>query len=184
MPTPTAHRAARHQRREPDRRHLPHLRRPLDQPHACCSRAATSPTSAGTSASSTCIDDERFDTAEKLMANAAEAGEYVAEAFAQKPLRRLGRAPRRRWRASGRRLQTPLEVGDDPQLRANGYIAPGHRRRRQGARARRQPGAVRRDAADDHARAAVRRAHRRDPARARPATTDEIIQLKIDGAVT
>lgn len=67
------------------------------------------------------IDDERFDTAEKLMANASPAGAIVAEAIASHTYEH--------WRDKFETLegqwapvQNPLEVAADPQVRANGYI--------------------------------------------------------------
>lgn len=67
------------------------------------------------------IEDERFDTAEKLIENALEAGDYVAEAIASKPYSH--------WveqfatlEGQWAKVQSPLEVAADPQVRANGYI--------------------------------------------------------------
>ena len=67
------------------------------------------------------IDDERFDSAEKLFANAAEAGKYVAEAMAKNTYAYWSehlKTLEGQWA----RVQTPLEVAADPQVRANGYI--------------------------------------------------------------
>lgn len=67
------------------------------------------------------IDDERFDSAEKLMANAADAGKYVAEVIASQPyahwVERF-RTLEGQWAP----VQSPLEVASDPQIIANGYI--------------------------------------------------------------
>lgn len=67
------------------------------------------------------IDDERFDSADKLFANAAEAGKYVAEAISSQTYQywteRL-RTMEGQWA----RVQSPLEVAADAQVRANGYI--------------------------------------------------------------
>jgi crotonobetainyl-CoA:carnitine CoA-transferase CaiB-like acyl-CoA transferase len=67
------------------------------------------------------IDDPRFDSAEQLMMNAVEAGRYVAEAIATQPYAH--------WRERFATLegqwapvQSPLEVASDPQIVANGYI--------------------------------------------------------------
>ncbi|MDP3892321.1 CaiB/BaiF CoA-transferase family protein [Nocardioides sp.] len=67
------------------------------------------------------IDDERFDSAEKLMQNAGEAAALVAEIFATKDfdtwvklLDGVGQ-----WAA----VQNAWEVGNDPGLRTNGYVA-------------------------------------------------------------
>jgi crotonobetainyl-CoA:carnitine CoA-transferase CaiB-like acyl-CoA transferase len=69
------------------------------------------------------IDDERFNTAEKLMANALEAGQYVADAIAARPfsywLEHL-RTMEGQWAA----VQGPLDIISDPQMEANGYILP------------------------------------------------------------
>jgi crotonobetainyl-CoA:carnitine CoA-transferase CaiB-like acyl-CoA transferase len=67
------------------------------------------------------IDDPRFATAELLMENAAAAAELVRRAIAAKPLTH--------WLECFEDLEGPwaphqnsLEVGNDRQLRANGYI--------------------------------------------------------------
>jgi crotonobetainyl-CoA:carnitine CoA-transferase CaiB-like acyl-CoA transferase len=69
------------------------------------------------------IEDERFNTAEKLMANALEAGQYVADAIAARPfsywLEHL-RTMEGQWAA----VQGPLDIISDPQMEANGYILP------------------------------------------------------------
>jgi crotonobetainyl-CoA:carnitine CoA-transferase CaiB-like acyl-CoA transferase len=69
------------------------------------------------------INDERFNTAEKLMANALEAGQYVADAIAARPfsywLEHL-RTMEGQWAA----VQGPLDIISDPQMEANGYILP------------------------------------------------------------
>jgi crotonobetainyl-CoA:carnitine CoA-transferase CaiB-like acyl-CoA transferase len=67
------------------------------------------------------IDDDRFDSAEKLMANAGEAGRYVADAIVAKPyaywLERFATLEGQ-WAP----VQSPLEVAADPQIVANGYV--------------------------------------------------------------
>ncbi|MFC4499421.1 MULTISPECIES: CaiB/BaiF CoA transferase family protein [Streptomyces] len=68
-------------------------------------------------------DDERFDSTEKLMANAAEAAGIVAGLIASRPytewveILSRGEGP---WAS----VQNAWEVGQDPALRANGLIAP------------------------------------------------------------
>ncbi len=67
------------------------------------------------------IDDERFDTAEKLMANASEAGALIADAIAARPFDHWAEQLRTldgQWA----KVQSPLELAADPQVRANGYI--------------------------------------------------------------
>ncbi len=67
------------------------------------------------------VSDERFDSGEKLITNALEAGEYVADAIASKPydfwMERF-KTLEGQWAPN----QTALELGNDPQVRANGYI--------------------------------------------------------------
>lgn len=65
--------------------------------------------------------DERFDSAEKLMANADSAGAIVADAIAAKPFAHwmeTFRTLKGQWAP----VQSPLEVAADPQVRANAYI--------------------------------------------------------------
>jgi crotonobetainyl-CoA:carnitine CoA-transferase CaiB-like acyl-CoA transferase len=67
------------------------------------------------------ISDERFDSAEKLMANAPAAGECVAEmmsALTLEEFRDRMRGARGQWAL----VQNFFEAGHDPQARANGYI--------------------------------------------------------------
>ena len=113
------------------------------------------------------LEDERFSTAEALMANADEAGEAVADAFAQKPysywIEHL-KTMEGQWAP----VQNPLELADDPQMEPNGYLLPvtdveGNERKLVAS-----PVQFDETPPDHHAGAAVRRAHRRDPARARP----------------
>lgn len=69
------------------------------------------------------IDDERFDTAEKLIANAAEAGQYVADAIAGQPfaywLKQL-QTLEGQWSP----VQGPKDIIEDEQLLANGGVLP------------------------------------------------------------
>ncbi|MCH2171902.1 CoA transferase [Myxococcota bacterium] len=68
------------------------------------------------------IDDERFNTAEKLMSNAQEGAAIVSEEFRKRPysewMQRL-QTLEGQWAP----VQTITEVANDPQLRANGFIA-------------------------------------------------------------
>jgi crotonobetainyl-CoA:carnitine CoA-transferase CaiB-like acyl-CoA transferase len=69
------------------------------------------------------VDDERFDTAEKIMQNAEEAGRYIKEAFAKKPYAEwltILETMEGQWA----RTNNAFELADDPQMRANGYILP------------------------------------------------------------
>jgi crotonobetainyl-CoA:carnitine CoA-transferase CaiB-like acyl-CoA transferase len=80
------------------------------------------------------IDDDRFATPEALMRpeNTAAAAGIVADVIASRPLAEWIEAfdgMEGQWAPA----QTPLEVANDPQLRANGYIRPivdaeGHER--------------------------------------------------------
>lgn len=67
------------------------------------------------------IADARFDTAEHLMEHATEAGDLVADAIASRPYRHWierFRTLEGQWAP----VQSPLEVAADPQVRANGYV--------------------------------------------------------------
>ena len=128
------------------------------------------------------IDDPRFDSGEKLIANAGEAGEAVAAAFAARP-----------YAYWTERLQTlegqwapnsdAFELGHDPQARANGYVLPvtdadGHGRE-----------LVANPVQFDEAPPVISRAplfaeHTDDILRELGRTDDEIIELKVAGAVT
>jgi crotonobetainyl-CoA:carnitine CoA-transferase CaiB-like acyl-CoA transferase len=128
------------------------------------------------------IDDERFDSAEKLMARAPEAGQLVADAIASKPyafwLERL-QTMEGQWAPNN----NALEVGWDPQVRANGYVVPvldadGHERE-----------LVANPVQFNTESPAISRApqfaeHTDDLLRELGRSKDEIIGLKIEGAVT
>jgi crotonobetainyl-CoA:carnitine CoA-transferase CaiB-like acyl-CoA transferase len=128
------------------------------------------------------IDDERFNTAEKLMANAAEAAPIIEEAMATRPYAE--------WVERFQTLegqwaphQNSLEVGNDPQLRANGIIAQvtdmeGNQRE-----------LVTNPVQFDETPASLTRApqfaeHTDDILAEIGLTWDEIVQLKVDSAVT
>jgi crotonobetainyl-CoA:carnitine CoA-transferase CaiB-like acyl-CoA transferase len=128
------------------------------------------------------LHDERFDTAEKLMANATEAGKYVADAIASKPysywIEHL-KTMEGQWAP----IQSPLEIMADPQMEANGYILPvadaeGNERRLVASPVQfdEQPPAI--------TRAPLFAEDTDDILRELGKTEDEIIQLKIDGACT
>jgi crotonobetainyl-CoA:carnitine CoA-transferase CaiB-like acyl-CoA transferase len=128
------------------------------------------------------IDDERFDTAEKLMANAMEAGKYVADAIAGKPfaywVKHL-QTMEGQWAP----VQSPLEIMADPQMDANGYVVPvtdveGNPRK-----------LIANPVQFDEKPPVLTRAPQfaeqtDDILRELGRSQDEIIQLKIDGAVT
>jgi crotonobetainyl-CoA:carnitine CoA-transferase CaiB-like acyl-CoA transferase len=128
------------------------------------------------------IDDERFDSGEKLMARAAEAGQLVAEAFALKPysywLSKL-QTLEGQWAPNN----NALEVGQDSQVRANQYIVPvvdaeGNERELVASPVQfdeRPPSVTRAPQFAEHTDDLLRELGR---------TEEEIIKLKIDGAVT
>jgi len=126
--------------------------------------------------------DERFDSTEKLMANAAPAADLVAELIASRPFAEWVEILSRgegQWSA----VQNAWEVGQDPSLRANGLIAP----------------VVDADGVDrelvanpvqfDEAPADITRApqfaeHTDEVLRSLGLSDEELIALKIDGAAT
>jgi crotonobetainyl-CoA:carnitine CoA-transferase CaiB-like acyl-CoA transferase len=128
------------------------------------------------------IDDPRFDSAEALMANAAEAGRYVAAAIAAEPyahwLERF-RTLEGQWAP----VQSPLEVASDPQIVANGYVvevvdAEGSTRRLVSSPVQFDESPftlTRAPQFAEHTDEIVRQLGRSD---------DELLQLKIDGAIT
>jgi crotonobetainyl-CoA:carnitine CoA-transferase CaiB-like acyl-CoA transferase len=127
-------------------------------------------------------DDERFNTAEKLMANALEAGKYVQEAIESKPfaywIEQL-QTMEGQWAP----VQSPLEILADSQMEANGYLLPvndleGNERR-----------LIANPVQFDERPPVLTRApqfaeHTDDILRELGKSEDEIIQLKIHGAVT
>jgi crotonobetainyl-CoA:carnitine CoA-transferase CaiB-like acyl-CoA transferase len=128
------------------------------------------------------IDDERFDSAEKLMARAPEAGQLVADAIASKPyafwLERL-QTLEGQWAPNN----NALEVGQDPQVRANGYIVPVQDADGQERELVASP--VQFDAESPVIRRAPQFAeHTDDLLRELGRSDAEIIELKIEGAVT
>jgi crotonobetainyl-CoA:carnitine CoA-transferase CaiB-like acyl-CoA transferase len=67
------------------------------------------------------IGDERFGTAAGLMANAPAAGEYIAGAIAKQPLA-YWISHLATMEGPWAPVQGPLEILDDPQMEANGYL--------------------------------------------------------------
>ena len=129
------------------------------------------------------IDDERFNTAEKLMANAARGREVRRRCHRQPAVLVLDRASQDHGGAVG----ADPEPARDPRRSPDGgqwLHRAGHRPGGQPAHADRQPGAVRRDARRPSTRAPQFAEHTDDILRELGRSEDEIIQLKIDGAVT
>jgi len=128
------------------------------------------------------IDDPRFANVESLMHNAADAGQIVADAIASQPFAYWAerfRTLQGQWAL----VQTPLEVAADPQVRANNYILSvldGNGKERQLASSPvqfdEQPFAI--------SRAPQFAEHTDEIIRSLGRTDDELIQLKIDGAIT
>ncbi|TVT26120.1 CoA transferase [Amycolatopsis acidiphila] len=128
------------------------------------------------------VADERFDSTEKLMANAAEAAELVAGIIAGRPfeewLELLGSGAGQ-WAA----VQNAWEVGQDPALRATGMIASvvdaeGKDRELVANPVQFDETPVRLTRAPQFAE------HTDDILRELGLSDDELIQLKIEGAVT
>ena len=128
------------------------------------------------------ISDERFATAEALMGNAAAAAEIVQEVLAARPLaewvtRFAGMEGQ--WAIA----QDPWEVGQDPALRANGLIAEvldceGNPRELVANPVQFDEKPVQLTRAPQFAE------HTDDILRALGKSDDELIDLKISGAVT
>ncbi|MET0909571.1 MAG: CoA transferase [Ilumatobacteraceae bacterium] len=126
--------------------------------------------------------DTRFDTADKIMANAAEAGEIVAEIIASRTYAQWVQAfegMEGQWAA----VQNGWDIGNDPQLEANGFIASvtdaeGVQRR-----------LITNPVQFDETPAQLKRAplfaeHTDDLLRELGYDDDQLIELKIAGAVT
>ncbi|MCY3861934.1 MAG: CoA transferase [bacterium] len=128
------------------------------------------------------IDDPRFGTAEGLMQNAAEAGQIVADAIATQPYSYWAErflTLEGQWAL----VQTPLEVAADPQVQANNYILSvldenGKPQQLVSSPVQfdEQPFAI--------SRAPQFAEHTDEIIRGLGRTDDELIQLKIDGAIT
>ena len=128
------------------------------------------------------IDDERFDDGHKLIVNAAEAGEVIAEAIASHTYADLLERFKNlegQWAPNN----DSLELAADPQVRANGYIttvvdSEGNERElvTNPVQFEETPPVL--------VRAPQFAEHTDDILRELGKTDDELIQLKIDGAVT
>jgi len=128
------------------------------------------------------IDDDRFNTAEKLMANSQEAGKFVADAIAAKPFS-YWIVHLKTMEGQWAPVQSPIEIAADPQMDANGYILPvtdleGNQRRLVASPVQfdEQPPTI--------SRAPQFAEHTDDILREMGRSEDEIIELKIAGAVT
>ena len=128
------------------------------------------------------IDDDRFTTAEKLMANGEAAGQYIADAIAQKPyaywMEHLVtmEGP---WAP----VQGPIEILADPQVEANGYIVSLEDS--EGNERRMATNPVQFDERPPETkRAPLFAEHTDDVLLELGHTMDDILKLKIEGAVT
>jgi crotonobetainyl-CoA:carnitine CoA-transferase CaiB-like acyl-CoA transferase len=126
--------------------------------------------------------DERFDTTEKLMANASQAAELVADIVGSRTLKEMTDVLERgegQWSI----VQNAWELGNDPALREVGMIA-------QVVDAEGVPRElVANPVQFDETPVSITRApqfaeHTDDVLSELGLTEDELIQLKIDGAVT
>jgi crotonobetainyl-CoA:carnitine CoA-transferase CaiB-like acyl-CoA transferase len=128
------------------------------------------------------LDDERFSTAEGIMANTVEIGEHIAAA--------IGAEPIGYWREQLQTLegpwspaQNPREIIEDPQLAANGCLVPIVDA--DGVERRLVANPVQFDETPPTLiRAPTFAEHTDEILRELGKTDDEIIQLKIDGACT
>ncbi|MEB3070697.1 CaiB/BaiF CoA transferase family protein [[Mycobacterium] vasticus] len=128
------------------------------------------------------VSDERFNSVEKIMANAAEAAEIVAQIIEARPLDEWVQILSRgegQWSV----VQDAWEVGQDPALRANGMISEvidtdGIRREIVSSPVQFNETAISITRAPGFAE------HTDEVLRETGFSDDELIQLKIDGAVT
>jgi crotonobetainyl-CoA:carnitine CoA-transferase CaiB-like acyl-CoA transferase len=128
------------------------------------------------------LEDERYATAEGIMANAEEAGQAVAAAIAAKPfaywLQHL-QTLEGQWAP----VQNLLELTEDPQVQANGYLATVTDA--DGKQRRLVTNPVQFDEMPPPTRRAPQFAEHTDEIlRELGRTEEEILQLKIDGACT
>jgi crotonobetainyl-CoA:carnitine CoA-transferase CaiB-like acyl-CoA transferase len=128
------------------------------------------------------LADERFATAEGLMANAPEVGEHIAAAIAAQPfaywLEHL-QTLEGPWAPA----QNPMEIVADPQMAANGYLRPVTDADGNPQHLVANP--VQFDETPpDLTRGPLFAEHTDEILRELGKTDDEIIQLKLDGACT
>ncbi|TDC72089.1 CoA transferase [Actinomadura sp. GC306] len=128
------------------------------------------------------ISDERFDGVENIMRNAAEASEIVAELIAARDYAEwveLLKGTSGQWAL----VQEPWDVAQDPSLRANGLIAPLEDA--DGVQRELVASPVQFDETPVEIRRAPQFAEHTDEVlRELGWSEEELIQLKIDGAVT
>jgi crotonobetainyl-CoA:carnitine CoA-transferase CaiB-like acyl-CoA transferase len=128
------------------------------------------------------LDDDRFDSTEKLVANAVQASEIIASEIGSRPLSAwLERF--RTMEGPWEPVQNSREVGEDDQLRANGLIGDvvdvdGNKRQLVAAPVQFD------EVPSQFGRAPQFAEHTDEILREIGRTEDEIIQLKLDGAVT
>ena len=128
------------------------------------------------------LDDERFQSAEGLIANADEVGRHIADAIRQQPYA-YWREHLQTMEGPWAPAQNPVEIAADPQMEANGYLVPvvdaeGNERR-----------LVANPVQFDENPPELTRGpqfaeHTDDILRALGKSDDEIMQLKIEGACT
>jgi crotonobetainyl-CoA:carnitine CoA-transferase CaiB-like acyl-CoA transferase len=128
------------------------------------------------------LEDERFQNAEGLIANADEVGKHIADAIRQQPYA-YWCAHLQTMEGPWAPQQNPHEIVADPQMEANGYLVPvvdaeGNERR-----------LVANPVQFDETPPEITRGpqfaeHTDDILRELGKSEDEIIQLKIEGACT
>jgi crotonobetainyl-CoA:carnitine CoA-transferase CaiB-like acyl-CoA transferase len=128
------------------------------------------------------LDDDRFKTAESLMKNAREAGDAIAAAISTKPYA-YWREHLKTMEGQWAPVQTPLEVLDDPQMEANGYVvrvadAEGNERRLIANPVQFD------ETPPTTSRGPLFAEHTDEILRELGRTEEQILQLKIDGACT
>jgi crotonobetainyl-CoA:carnitine CoA-transferase CaiB-like acyl-CoA transferase len=128
------------------------------------------------------LEDERFQTAEGLMANADEVGSHIAAAFAQQPYAHWV-AHLQTMEGPWAPVQDPREIVADPQMEPNGYLLPVVDA--EGTERRLVANPVQFDEAPPTLTRAPQFAEHTDELlRELGKSDDEIIQLKIEGACT
>ncbi|MCK9930836.1 CoA transferase [Frankia sp. Mgl5] len=128
------------------------------------------------------IDDPRFTTAENLRANAADAGQYIADAIAGNTYAHWNehlQTMEGPWAP----VQNPHDILNDPQMHANGYLTT--LTDSEGTPRQLVTNPVQFDNTPPHTRRAPLFAEHTDTLLHELGHTDDtIIKLKIDGAIT